>query len=80
MVTGRKWHGQRLHFLISSARHFAAHVEKLGYTVRYEKAATTVEGLQKVKKEFPDLPVISAEPSSFRQFAALQRIWCGVCT
>jgi deoxyribodipyrimidine photolyase-related protein len=72
MTTGRKWHGQRLHFLISSARHFAAHVEKLGYTVRYEKAATTIDGLQNAKKEFPDLPIISAEPSSFRQFAALK--------
>jgi deoxyribodipyrimidine photolyase-related protein len=72
MTTGRKWHAQRLHFLISSARHFAAHLESLGYTVRYEKAATTIDGLQKVKKEFPDLPVVSAEPSSFRQFAALQ--------
>ena len=72
MTTGRKWHGQRLHFLISSARHFASHLEKLGYTVRYEKAATTVEGLQKIKREFPDRPVISAEPSSFRQFAALK--------
>jgi deoxyribodipyrimidine photolyase-related protein len=28
--------------------------------------------LQKIKKEFPDLPIISAEPSSFRQFAALK--------
>ncbi|CAB4570358.1 MAG: deoxyribodipyrimidine photolyase [Actinobacteria bacterium] len=72
MTTGRKWHGQRLHFLISSARHFASHLEKLGYTVRYGKAATTVEGLQKVKKEFPELPMISAEPSSFRQFEALK--------
>ncbi|CAB4567696.1 MAG: deoxyribodipyrimidine photolyase [Actinobacteria bacterium] len=72
MTTGRKWHRQRLHFLISSARHFAQHLQSLGYTVRYEKAATTVEGLQKVKKEFPDLPVISAEPSSFRQFEALK--------
>ena len=72
MITGRKWHGQRLHFLISSARHFAAHLETLGFTVRYEKAATTIEGLQKVKMEFPDRPVISAEPSSFRQFAALK--------
>jgi deoxyribodipyrimidine photolyase-related protein len=72
MTTGRKWHGQRLHFLISSARHFAQHLESLGYTVRYEKAATTVEGLQKVKKEYPDLPIISAEPSSFRQFEALK--------
>jgi deoxyribodipyrimidine photolyase-related protein len=72
MTTGRNWHGQRLHFLISSARHFAQHLESLGYTVRYEKAATTIDGLQKIKKEFPDLPLVSAEPSSFRQFAALQ--------
>jgi deoxyribodipyrimidine photolyase-related protein len=72
MTTGRNWHGQRLHFLISSARHFAAHLEKLGYTVRYEKAATTVSGLENVKKDFPQLPIICAEPSSFRQFNALK--------
>ena len=72
MTTGRKWHGQRLHFLISSARHFAQHLESMGFTVRYIKAATTVEGLQKVKKEFPNSPIISPEPSSFRQFAALK--------
>jgi deoxyribodipyrimidine photolyase-related protein len=72
MTTGRNWHGQRLHFLISSARHFAAHLEKLGYTVRYEKAATTVSGLESVKKDFPKLPIIAAEPSSFRQFNALK--------
>ena len=67
MTSGRKWHGQRLHFLISSARHFASHLEKLGYTVRYEKAATTVDGLTRVKQEFPDLPIISAHPSSHLQ-------------
>ena len=72
MTTGRNWHGQRLHFLISSARHFAAHLEKLGYTVRYEKAATTVSGLENVKRDFPQLPIICAEPSSFRQFNALK--------
>jgi deoxyribodipyrimidine photolyase-related protein len=72
MTTGRNWHGQRLHFLISSARHFAAHLEKLGYTVRYEKAATTVSGLENVKKVFPQLPIFCAEPSSFRQFNALK--------
>jgi len=72
MTTGRNWHGQRLHFLISSARHFTAHLETLGYTVRYEKAATTVNGLENVKKDFPNLPIISAEPSSFRQFNELK--------
>jgi deoxyribodipyrimidine photolyase-related protein len=72
MTTGRKWHRQRLHFLISSARHFAQHLQSLGFTVRYEKAATTIDGLQKIKREFPDRPVIAAEPSSFRQFEALK--------
>jgi deoxyribodipyrimidine photolyase-related protein len=72
MTTGRNWHGQRLHFLISSARHFAAHLEKRGYTVRYEKATTTLSGLEKVKKDFPELTTICAEPSSFRQFNALK--------
>jgi deoxyribodipyrimidine photolyase-related protein len=73
MTSGRKWHGQRLHFLISSARHFAAHLESLGYTVRYIKAATTVAGLDLARKEFPKLAILSAEPSSFRQYQSLQK-------
>jgi len=33
MVTGRAWHPQRLYFLISSARNFAAKLTGLGYPV-----------------------------------------------
>ena len=33
MTTGRNWHKERLFFLISSARHFAASLEKEGFTV-----------------------------------------------
>jgi deoxyribodipyrimidine photolyase-related protein len=73
MTSGRKWHGQRLHFLISSARHFATHLESLGYKVRYIKAATTVAGLDLARKEFPKLAILSAEPSSFRQYQSLQK-------
>jgi deoxyribodipyrimidine photolyase-related protein len=73
MTTGRKWHGQRLHFLISSARHFAADLETLGFTVRYVKAKTTIAGLDQIRKEFPKLPVVTAEPSSYRQFRALEK-------
>ena len=71
MTTGRDWHPQRLYFLISSARNFAARLGELGYEVRYEKAATTVAGLLKVKQEFADLPIYSAYPSSFRMFESL---------
>lgn len=73
MTTGRKWHGQRLHFLISSARHFAADLESRGYTVRYLKSTDTVEGLKSVRQEFPEITIVSAEPSSVRQYAALKK-------
>jgi len=72
MTTGRNWHKERLFFLVSSARHFAQSLEEEGFTVEYLKAATTVAGLEKVQKKYPKLPIICAEPSSFRQFAALK--------
>jgi deoxyribodipyrimidine photolyase-related protein len=73
MTTGRKWHKERLFFLISSARHFAKSLETEGFEVRYIKAATTIDGLKKMTAEFGALPIICAEPSSFRQFAALKK-------
>jgi deoxyribodipyrimidine photolyase-related protein len=72
MVQGRKWHKERLFFLISSARHFAKQLESQGFTVRYLQAATTIEGLKQAQTEFGQLPIISAEPSSYRQYANLK--------
>jgi len=72
MTTGRNWHKERLFFLISSARHFAQLLELEGFTVEYVKAATTIDGLKEVQARHKDLPIICAEPSSFRQFAALK--------
>lgn len=67
MLTGRPWHPERLFFLVSSARHWAAEAEARGFTVRYVHAATTCDGLTKVRKELGNLPIVCAEPSSFRQ-------------
>ena len=72
MTSGRNWHPVRLHFLISSARHFAAELRAIGYTVHYEKAKTTKKGLEQIRSAYPGLPIIAAEPSSFRQFRALK--------
>jgi len=72
MTTGRPWHKERLFFLISSARHFAAELESQGFTVRYIQAPTTVDGLVAVRSEFGDLPVHCAEPSSYKQYAQLE--------
>ena len=71
MTTGRPWHKERLFFLLSAARHFAQNLTEQGFTVRYIQAASTVDGLQKARQEFGDLPIVCAEPSSHRQLAQL---------
>jgi len=73
MTAGRNWHKERLFFLISSARHFAASLEQEGFTVEYVKAATTIDGLNTITKKHKKLPISCAEPSSFRQFEALEK-------
>lgn len=65
MITGRKWHKQRLHFLVSSARHFAEELRKSGFTVSYVKSQTTIAGLGEIQNEFPGKPIICATPNSF---------------
>lgn len=72
MTSGRPWHPTRLYFLISSARHFAAELRAEGFTVDYVKAATTVDGLTAARRRHGDLPIICAEPSSFKQMQNLQ--------
>ena len=65
MVEGRPWHRQRLHFLISSARHFTKELQDGGWTVRYIKAATTVDGISAIQEELNIDKVVCTEPSSF---------------
>ena len=72
MTTGRDWHKERLFFLISSARHFAQTLEIEGFKVEYVKAATTIDGLKEVAKKHGVMPIVCAEPSSFRQYEALK--------
>ena len=73
MTTGRNWHKERLFFLISSTRHFAASLKEEGFTVEYIKAPTTIEGLEIIEKKHKQLPIICAEPSSFRASEALEK-------
>ncbi len=72
MTTGRNWHKERLFFLISSARHFAQLLKDEGFQVEYIKAAATIDGLKIIQEKYKKLPLICAEPSSFRQFDALK--------
>ena len=71
MTTGRPWHPLRIHFLISSALHFAQSLRMEGFTVEYVISATTTAGLDQVCAQYGDLPISCAEPSSFKQSANL---------
>ena len=71
MTTGRPWHLLRLHFLISSAQHFAQSLRAEGFTVEYVTSATTIDGLDQIHAQYGELPIVCAEPSSFKQSANL---------
>ena len=73
MTTGRNWHNQRLHFLISSARHFAQSLQQEGFTVEYIKAPTTIDGLTTIQAKHRQAPITCAQPSSFEQTNALKK-------
>lgn len=72
MLTGRPWHKERLFFLVSSARHFAKQLAANGFTVEYLKAENTIAGIELVSKQYKITEIVCAEPSSFRQYAALK--------
>ena len=72
MTSGRLWHKERLFFLISSARHFAKELQELGFTVIYQKANDTTSGLKEIISKNKSLPIFCAQPSSYRQTAALK--------
>jgi deoxyribodipyrimidine photolyase-related protein len=64
MLTGARWHRQRIFFLLSAARHFAESLRKEGFTVHYEKARNTASGIRKFADNFE--AVIATAPSSYR--------------
>ena len=72
MLSGARWHRQRLFFLLSAARHFAEELREEGFTVHYEKASDTAAGISKLSKGFTK--VIAAAPSSYRLTQSLEKI------
>ena len=67
MLSGRNWHPERLFFMISSARHFAAEARERGFTVVYRQAASTPEGIRAIWAEHGHLPTVATAPASFGQ-------------
>lgn len=64
-ISTRPWHRQRIHFLISSMRHFAQDLRDLGYTVDYQFAPTMADGFHQHMEAFKPSQIIASEPNSY---------------
>ena len=74
MLAGRKWHFQRLWFMISAARHFANALTAEGFKVEYLKSVTTKTGIESAIAKHGLTQVIAAKPNSYRLSEDLQSL------
>jgi len=79
MVNPQKYHPQRLFFLVSSARHFAAALRSDGYNVSYVRDATTEQGIRDAMSTYPEATLFAAEQSSYRLQATLGALGASFC-
>ena len=73
-LNDKKWHGQRLQFILSSARHFAEELTDDGYQVIYHQAKTTVDGLIEISKKHKIERIITTFPTGYRRLESLQKL------
>jgi deoxyribodipyrimidine photolyase-related protein len=64
MLTSRKWHAQRLFFLLSAVEHIKLELETNGFKVHSLCAATIREGINSLRSTSPDIRIVSTTPSS----------------
>lgn len=76
MLETRKWHIQRLFFLLAARDHFIAELKGEGFTVTFIKSADTRSGIEEFRKKNPGLEIEVAEPSSHKQYEDLKK--CGL--
>lgn len=74
MLRAHHWHQERIYFLISAARHFAAELTDRGFAVRYVKAPTIAAGLEQARLEFGEIEIWAAEASSIAQSERLSHM------
>ena len=66
MLKARKWHFQRIWFMISAVKHFAKDLQAAGFKVQYIQAETTRAGIESAIAEFGLIEIIAAQPNSYR--------------
>ena len=59
------WHPQRLHFYLSSMRHFAEELRREGFTVDYVRASSFRTAIAEHVSTHPQSTIVATEPNSF---------------
>ena len=70
----KRWHVQRLHFVLSAMRHFAEELRAEGFEVDHRVAATLPAGVRAHVAEFDVDQVIAMEPMSWDGLDMLERL------
>jgi deoxyribodipyrimidine photolyase-related protein len=73
MLETRKWHIQRLFFLLAARDHFIEELKDEGFTVTFIRSADTASGIAEFRKKNPELDIEVAEPSSHKQYEELKK-------
>lgn len=74
MISGRRYHRQRLHFVLTAMRRFAGELRSAGYEVDYRKAPSLRIGLRQHVQEFGPGAVVATEPNTPRIEALLREL------
>ena len=68
MLTTRKWHLQRLFFLMSARDHFLADLKEEGFHITFLQSEDTAAGIAEYRSKNPGIEIIATEPSSHKQY------------
>ena len=64
-ISAKEWHPQRLHFYLSSMRHFAVDLGRQGFSVDYVRARSFREAIDEYRRANPQQQLVATEPNSF---------------
>ena len=63
-LAAQPWHPQRLHFYVSSMRHFAEDLRHEGFTVDYVKSSSFRTAIFEHRRVHPNTEIVATEPNS----------------
>ena len=73
-LTGKRWHRQRAHFVITAMRRFAAELRTAGFEVDHRRATSLRSGFAEHVAEFAPDEVVATEPASWDGLALLRSL------